>query len=304
MSIPLQILGLVAGASLSLQAVAQEVASTTSGQLTGPDELYTIQGVGAASGLIHDNGQLYIISDNSNYLYQYHIGRQTLQPTLVLNHKINEQVPKKQKADFEAITTIDKTLYLFGSGSSKKRETLVKYHPDVQTSEKINLHRVYQRLRRQFAIGKDDFNIEGALTTGGHLLLFNRGNGPSAKNGVFVLEQSDFVPKSFHEVPLGRLNGVPLGFTDALLVDGKIYFIAAAEGVGSTYHDGEIQGTVFGYLNPETMQVEYTKTISTTHKFEGLALSKKEDDQTVFLLCEDPDDGGNYSVIYQLMLTP
>ena len=297
MSISLKTLAVVAAAALTYTAQAQDR------QVTEPTALYAIKDVGAASGLIHKNGQLYIISDNSNYLYRYTIGQQELQRILVLDRGINEDVPKKYKADFEAVTDIDGTLYLFGSGSSRNRKALVKYSPDAQKVEKQSLHRLYRRLQRRFDVGQDDFNIEGALTIGDELWLFNRGNGPGAKNGIFILNKADFKPKAFHPIPMSQLNGVALGFSDAILIDSKVYFIAAAEGEGSTYHDGEIQGTVLGCLDPTNMKMDFIETISTSQKFEGLALEKKADKQIDFLLCEDPDDGGSSSTIYQLRLS-
>src|SRR5690606_37024967 len=99
-------------------------------------------------------GELYVISDNSNFLYQYKIDQKELNPILVLDQSTNVDVPKKQKADFEAITTIDHTFYLFGSGSSKKRETLVKYHPETAEIHRVSLKKSYKALKRKFAISK------------------------------------------------------------------------------------------------------------------------------------------------------
>lgn len=260
----------------------------------------TIQGVGAASGLIYCDGKLYIISDNSNYLYTYSIDQQALNRTLLIDRSINADVPKKRKADLEAITVTDSVLYLVGSGSSPKRNTLLQYHLGTGKTTTVNLRRVYQSLRNLYSIAKEDFNIEGALFINDELWLFNRGNGPSQQNGIFVLSKATFSPKAFHKVPLPSLENVPLGFTDAILVDDKIYFTAAAEDGGSSYHDGGIRGTVVGCLNPETMQTEYTETISKTHKFEGITVFKKTASHIEFLLCEDPDNGSNSSTIYRL----
>ena len=303
MNISLKTLAVIAATALTYTGQAQDRGDASGRLVTEPTALYTIQDVGAASGLIYNNGQLYLISDNSNYLYRYNTVQRELQRILVLDRGVHENLPKKYKADFEAVTDIDSTLYLFGSGSSRNRKTLVKYSPDAQKVEKRSLHRLYHRLQHQFDVGRDDFNIEGALTVGGDLWLFNRGNGPGAKNGIFILNKADFKPKAFHPIPMSQLNGVALGFSDAVLIDGKVYFIAAAEGEGSTYHDGEIQGTVLGCLDPTNMKMDFIETISTSQKFEGLALEKNTDKQIDFLLCDDPDDGGSSSTIYQLRLS-
>lgn len=262
--------------------------------------LFTIQGVGAASGLIYRDGGLYVISDNSNYLYHYAIEEQELGQVLLLDRSTNVDVPKKHKADFEAVTADGGTLYVFGSGSSKKRDLLRRYDTDTEETVATNMRKVYKTLRKMYSITEDDFNIEGALFVNDELWLFNRGNGPLEQNGVYVLDKDNFSPKAFHAVPLGGLDGVPLGFTDAILVDGKVYFTAAAEGGESSFHDGEVMGTVFGCLDPGTMKVEYTELISEGQKFEGITVFRKTPTEIDFLLCEDPDNGENSSTVYQL----
>ena len=275
---------------------------TIAQELSKPQVFWKIQGVGAASGMIYKNDKLYIISDNSNLFYEYGINDGALSTNQVFKGKELENVPKKKKADLEAISEVEGTYYLFGSGSSSRRQSLIQFEQKNKKSKRVSLKKTYRKLKKRFDIKDDDFNIEGALFLKNELWLFNRGNGPAAKNGIFILDKDHFQPKSYHPVPLGSLNDVQLGITDAILCDNKIYFIAAAEGVGSTYHDGEIQGTVFGELNLDTKEVVFNKVISTKNKFEGLTLYKQSSTQIDFLLCEDPDDGGNSSIIYQLRL--
>lgn len=267
--------------------------------------LFTIQGIGAASGLLYKDGQLYVISDNSNYLYNYSIEDQELNRILLIDRPTNENVPKKRKADLEAITVNGRTLYMLGSGSSGRRNSLQQFHIDTETRADMNMRKVYRSLRKRYSIAREDFNIEGALFINDELWLFNRGNGPSRRNGVFVLgkDNDTFSPKAFHEVALSKLDNVPLGFTDAILVDSSIYFTAAAEDGGSSYHDGQVKGTIFGCMDPETMEIEYTELISKDHKFEGITVFRETSRQIEFLLCEDPDDGTNSSAIYRLTKT-
>lgn len=262
--------------------------------------LLSVQGVGSASGLVMLENQIYMVSDNSNYLYRVSTQDSTMEKVLVLDRGVNEQVPKKQKSDFEAITQLDSTLYLFGSGSGKSRQNWVRY--DLATGERDSLDRsaLYKKLQERFAIAEDDFNIEGALFYGEDLWLFNRGNGPGLKNGIFIVGKDDLEPKAFHAVPLARLGGIPLGFTDAILVNDRVYFTAAAEDSGSNYHDGGIAGTVLGCFDPKSMKMDFIETLSTKQKFEGISLFKQTDSALEFVLCEDPDSGMLTSTIYHL----
>ena len=61
--------------------------------------LLKIAGIGSASGLLYQDNKLYIISDNSNYLYEYKISEETLNK-IALTENPQENIPKKEKPDF------------------------------------------------------------------------------------------------------------------------------------------------------------------------------------------------------------
>ncbi|KGE14705.1 DUF6929 family protein [Sphingobacterium deserti] len=260
----------------------------------------TIQGIAAASGLIYKDNAIHVISDNSKLLYTYSIPQDKLTTTTLLSGNVLENIPKKEKSDFEAITAIDGQLYVFGSGSAKNRNTLVKYNAKQGTKDSVDLGQVYEKLKADHSVAEQDFNIEGAVYYRDELWLFNRGNGPAKQNGVFILDKQTLAGKAFFHVSLPELEGVSTGFTDATLVDGKIYFIAAAEDSNSSYHDGEVKGTLIGRLDPKSRIVEYTKTLALGHKFEGIAPYRKTKKAIQFLLCEDPDNENNTSTIYKV----
>ncbi|WDF68736.1 hypothetical protein PQ465_20875 [Sphingobacterium oryzagri] len=263
----------------------------------------TIEGIAAASGLLFHDKQLHIISDNSDYLYQYQLKSETLQKTALLERSGQQElVTKKEKADFEAIAQDRKMLYIFGSGSGKKRNSLVKYDRKTKKKQTVDMSQSYASMQKKFGIEAEDFNIEGALIWENELWLFNRGNGPNQKNGIFVLDKKTLQANRFVEVVLPALKSVQTGFTDATRVGNSIYFIAAAEDSNSSYHDGQINGTLIGKLDPKTKKVLYTELLSETHKFEGIAFYNENKDGQTFLLCEDPDNEQALSTIYQVHL--
>lgn len=263
---------------------------------------HSISGINAASGLLFQNDKLYVISDNSNYLYISSIQKNQLEKRILIKSKIKDNLPKKIKSDFESITSDKDYLYIFGSGSSPKRQSLIKWDKINNTTKKFSLKKLYSSLKKRFDVSNEDFNIEGALILNDELWLFNRGNGPSKKNGIFIVDNIQHNIKSFHPIPLGELNNVALGFTDAIIYKGTIYFLAAAEGVSSTYHDGEIQGTILGQIDSSTKQLKCTNIISKNNKFEGITLYKENLDSLEFLLCEDPDNNQNNSTIYHIKI--
>src|SRR5699024_3034829 len=98
------------------------------------------------------------------------------------------------------------------------------------------------------------------------------------------------------------VHNTKFGFTDAVLLDGEIYFLAAAEASDSNYKDGDVLGSLLGVIDPNSMKIKNEQLISTRHKFEGLTLLEKENEKISFLLCEDPDKNANESIIYKLSL--
>ena len=87
--------------------------------------LLKIIGLGSASGLIYHDNTIVGIGDNSTYLYEYHIDDSKLEkhPLAIISQ---EATPKEFKSDFEAITQYEDSLYIFGSGSTDKRNKMLK----------------------------------------------------------------------------------------------------------------------------------------------------------------------------------
>ena len=61
-------------------------------------------------------------------------------------------------------------------------------------------------------------------------------------------------------------------------------------------------GTLIGRIDIETMEVEFTQTISNKNKFEGITLYKDNGKTLEFLLCEDTDSDTTESGIYKLTI--
>lgn len=267
--------------------------------------LFKIIGLGSASGLIYQNNSLLAIGDNSSFLYEYQMDTQKLnRHPLVENPQ--ENILKKLKPDFEAIAQYENNVYLFGSGSTENRTTMIQV--DATTKRVIattDVSDLYLGMQSFGEIKSDDFNIEGAIYTGESWFLFNRGNGKNNKNVVFTIDGANLTNEFrivSNKYKLPKIKGVRASFTDAVLVDNKIYFLATAEDTDSTYHDGEVLGSLVGRIDVKTMKIDFTKQITDTHKFEGITLFKKSTTEIEFLLCEDNDTEVLESTIYALKL--
>jgi hypothetical protein len=268
--------------------------------------LFRIIGIGSASGLFFNNNTLFLISDNSNMLYEYKIDEKKLDKIPLSALAPTESIPKKDKPDFEAITASGDMLYLFGSGSTEKRNSIQPVNMNTKNlSAPIDATDIYLVMQDFGEIKPEDFNIEAAVNDGTTWYLFNRGNGPAGQNGIFTLA-GDINELNFqvfyNAIALPAINGAATSFTDAVKVKDKLYFLAAAEKSNSTYHDGEVAGTIVGRIDIEKMEVEFAQTISTTNKFEGITLYKDNGKTLEFLLCEDTDSDKTESDIYKLTL--
>jgi len=267
--------------------------------------LFHIIGIGAASGLVYKDQKLFLISDNSSYLYEYHIETQALNKIVLQDRPVLEVIPKNQKPDFEAITSFGDSYYVFGSGSTENRIEMVQYNTKFKTTKTTDLSDLYLLMQSFGNIKPEDFNIEGVVFTGESWYFLQRGNGKTAKNGLFTVQgknlENDFTVL-YNEYQLPKIKGVQASFTDAVMVDNQLYFLATAENTTSTYDDGEVLGSLVGSINLETMKIDFTKKITATAKLEGISLYQKSDKALEFLLCEDNDTEELRSTIYHLTL--
>lgn len=258
----------------------------------------SISGIGSASGIVFKDNSLYIISDNSGFLYQFNIySSQLIKHSLLEN--TSENILKKLKPDFEAITQVGNELHIFGSGSTPARNKSYIFDTKTQKVTENNFTYQYENIKSQFSISSDDLNIEGALYYNQKLHLFQRGNGENSKNGIIIFNDDlQFIP-----IQLPKIKHVEATFTDAIRVENKFYFLASAEDTTSTYEDGEVLGSIIGCMDIETFQVDFTKQVSDYQKFEGLAVYEISEHTISFLLCEDNDTESLESVIYELIIS-
>lgn len=278
-----------------------------------------ISGIGAASGIVNLNDSLYIISDSSGFLYQY-----ILESHQLVKHPLQENASenniKSQKSDFESISLKENELHIFGSGSTSNRNKNIVFNIENHQIQEKDLTNLYLNIKKSASISNEELNIEGSFFYNEKLYLFQRGNGENGKNGIAIINQNyqkeivqsqtepvvcqtEPVEVRFINIKLPKIKHVETSFTDAILVEKTIYFLAAAEDTKSTYDDGEVLGSILGCMNLETFEINYTIQISNSHKFEGLTLFEETNSEIIFLLCEDNDTETLETTIYKLTIS-
>lgn len=263
--------------------------------------LFTIKGISAASGLLFAQNVLFVISDSSSFLYQYDIEKSLLLKFPLVKDAA-ENIPKQDKLDLESITQHGNQIILLGSGSTEKRSTMFTLDLSTDALQTQDLKPLYQKLKTVSELNDAQFNIEGAIYANETLVLFQRGNSEESQNGIFIVPNNQKDNISYIPITLPTLDGIETTFTDAILVNDKIYFLACAENTASTYEDGEILGSILGIMHAPTLEIIDITLLSDHQKFEGITLYKNTDEAIEFLLCEDNDTELSESIIYKLTL--
>lgn len=274
--------------------------------------------VHAASGLAMCSGILHVVSDDSNMLASFDLASGTRGdgvPLLTRGELPSDPIARKRvKPDFEALVKLPPEeglphggLLALGSGSTAARtagaiiildgsgRAAASIEVDLETS-------LYAGLRAAFP----EVNIEGGVWRDGRLLLFQRGNASVRNSTVVTFEApypaaalrggQTFGPPLFHRLDLGSIDGVPLAFTDATLLDDTILFVATAERTSNAYDDGEVLGSVAGILSPKLDLVGCWR-LDPPLKFEGVAATRSRHGIDL-LLVSDADDPAVPSMLF------
>lgn len=215
---------------------------------------------------------------------------------------------KRDKLDLEACVTLPDGRFVgFGSGSTQRRERLVVVS-EGEAPRMVDASAMYAALRAASEFCGSELNVEGAVIVDGALRLFQRGNGAAAGGALPAhasaelslrpwldwLDRGAPLPalSNITRYALGQVQGVAYGFTDAaVLPDGRVAFLAAAEDSEDTYQDGAVLGCIFGVIEGERVRTcEITvEGASRCPKLEGIEVLPNEGETLRFAVVADVD---------------
>lgn len=277
--------------------------------------------VRAASGLAMVGGRLAVIQDDAAFIG--FVGDTVTAVPLPRGaggrRRFEEALGNKQdKLDLEACVAVDDELWAFGSGSTPMREKIAVIG---YTTRLHGASPLYRRLREELSApsASDSFlvpptvNIEGACIVDHELWLFHRGNtGPhDAGPTVFKLDKEQFAkwlasdgacPDIDGVAPfeLGSVDGVRLGFTDAVAVGPRVFYLAAAECSPNAIDDGEVIGCQLGVIQGDEVRACALEIEGKPLKAEGLAFDPQNPKQGWISI--DPDDTEKPAQLFQFEL--
>lgn len=221
-----------------------------------------LRDVKSASGLEVMDKTLYVIGDNSPWLYKinnlYKVeGRQPIAPVEGLEDGV---IPKSNKPDFEAMAIAEKAngkeFFIFGSGSkSPQRDKMITVSLENGEVKSYSLEPFYKKLKETAHLTDESLNIEGAIVKDGELFLFNRGENLILKYELEDLEDylagnRDTPSPEVFLIELPEIKGIKAGFSGAALVPGedKALFTASVEDTEDWIKDGEVLGSFVGMI--------------------------------------------------------
>lgn len=250
-----------------------------------------LPGVRAGSGLLAVGSRLLALQDDAQAVVWIDPQTLRLQPQRLEGH--GGALPKKEKPDYEALLRApDGAIWLLGSGSRPNRCRIARLRPDRGDVELRDATALYELLAE--ALGTRP-NIEGALHLGDRLRLLHRGVAaqPDAWLDLPAQVLAGAAPQLLDQrwLELGSIAGVPLHLTDAaLLADGRMLYLAAAENTADAVADGPVSGAAVGIIDGDTAHwapLQDPSGAPSLCKAEGIA--PNADGRSGWLVT-DPDD--------------
>jgi len=225
----------------------------------------------SASGMELIGDKLYVIGDDSPYLYILNRASLQLEDKIELfktNLFVTGRIPKAFKPDLEALTKVEinNITYLaaFGSGSAPTRTPcyLISLPITNATPVKVQeyslkeLYGVMQQEREQS--GDNLLNLEAASTHEDQLFLFQRSVQKEA-NILYRYNLSAFLQHlhepatplpPYEKIPfrLPQLAGLDARFSGAVSFKDKLFVTASVENTNDAILDGEVLGSFVGWV--------------------------------------------------------
>jgi len=281
----------------------------------------------SASGVEVINGNIYVIGDDSPYLYQLNNDFSIIDKMLITgNDSISgRRVPKAIKSDFESMASFsdgnDILLVVLSSGSKEvTRDTI---HIISTLSNKVllskNIRPLFDviRIKADF-LESDEINMEAMAINETNVFIMQRGN--NNKNIIVSFDRNSFMNYLYSDdtqIPemniywftLPTLENTISGFSGACFLPDNtaLLFTASLEATSNAYDDGEILGSYLGIINLTNIENDKIKTelLSIDNKpiktkLEGLSVKAMNNNNATVIAVSDNDDGTSWIFEFEL----
>lgn len=294
----------------------------------------------SASAVEVVNGNIYIVGDDSSFLYVLKYDLSLLAEVPLYKAKTeridSNRIAKHKKADLECMAKLSINGYdhllILGSGAESPRRDvafLVKLPTPYNRKHlvwEISLVKWYSFLRMNDSVTGPSgvLNFEGAASTDTHLYIFNRENNSTLRFDMpefveFIQGHTDSIPfPTVIQTELPQINGFRAGISGADYFDNTFFFTAAAEDTPNAVDDGAIIGSAIGILSFEGEEKARGKITdgfmghvsnftaipeieNRALKVESVSVYEKENETTyIAIAVSDDDKGGSDILMLQL----
>ena len=272
----------------------------------------------SASGIEIINDEIYIIGDDSQFLFHIDKDGNVIDKLPLTNNATDIRIAKSDKPDYEAISFVninnEDFLLVIGSGSLQiKRENAKLINLNTKEIHSIVLSEIYTLFKNTMTIeDQRAFNIEGLSSDNTYLYFAQRGN-ITGHQMIFKLKIDEFfhfcndkitIPKiTTYTFNLPSVKGVSFGISGCCFDNEskQMLFCASAETTHNTYDDGDILGSIIGVIDLQkdidknmNIIMLHEKCKAYTQKIESLSILRKESITNYILLAVcDNDDGSS-----------
>jgi len=253
--------------------------------------------ISSASAMEILGNDIYVCGDDAAFLFQISANGEVLNRFPLFDNVEEGRIAKAVKCDFEAMASMNENLWIFGSGSTDKRNVLLLFNTQSKEVQMHSLQKFYESIQYELQLKKEDFNIEGAAVYKDDLLLMNR-----ADNSIISCSLSDFESCVFQQKEiedfkqtkynLPSIDGYISGFSGACVYEDLLFFSSSVEKTDDWVNDGEILGSFIGIINlcgPNEVLKYYP--LEGEFKIEALAVVEKRKEMFSLLAMTDNDNG-------------
>lgn len=277
----------------------------------------------SASGISIYNNSIYVVGDDSPWLYELDNNLNIINKILVsgIDTLFEGRTPKFLKADFEGSEIISNGDYfeivIISSGSSlHTRDTahIINISGEQKHYSK-NLRPLYEKIKLISNLPvQNEINIEGIAFSDEHAYLVHRGN--VSENLLIEINRDEFLYfiKGVRPIPdfaiyryyLPMFNGISSGFSGICLNPDNtgLIFTASMEDTNDEINDGEILGSFVGIIPFSGMadgefsaSLLLVNSIPWQKKLEGISVLNIDDIGRIQVITACDNDDGTSDII-------
>lgn len=263
--------------------------------------------VSSASACEQIGNSIFIVGDDSPYLYRFDLSFGNIDSMLIYPAKYSKikRIDKEKKHDYESMTSVhwngQEALFILGSGSKIARQNGLIYLLNDNKIIHLDLRRFYSVILAHMGIDLSELNCEGMALYNDQLILVNKPTNSlisiSWKQFIsFVSKKSPSFDVRVYKLNLPSRNQHVLQLTGLdFSSDGNLYFTAYSNNGAKPGQIYPKPRAILGKVNLSNLEhvnkPNYTElNPSLALKIEGISMLKTTEGKNDFILVSDGEN--------------